>query len=126
MLSGCFRIEPRASLGSLPLSLIPTFAMPLWTIFHIVSLLQLGRITQTLSAGDVLAASPSVRRRAQRPMPRAISTASSGMSASRPSSMWMTRRAPAISSRDGTAPDAARFQRRNVRVGLIERTAMIT
>jgi hypothetical protein len=50
----------RASLGSLPLSLIPTFAVPLWTIFHIVSLLQLGRITRTLSAGDVPAASPSV------------------------------------------------------------------
>jgi hypothetical protein len=31
----------RASLGALPLSLVPTFAVPLWTIFHIISLLQL-------------------------------------------------------------------------------------
>jgi hypothetical protein len=31
----------RASLGSLPLSLVPTFAVPLWTIFHVISLLQL-------------------------------------------------------------------------------------
>ena len=31
----------RVSLGSLPLSLIPTFAVPLWTIFHIVSLILL-------------------------------------------------------------------------------------
>ena len=33
----------RASLGLLPLSLVPTFAVPLWTIFHITSLLQLSR-----------------------------------------------------------------------------------
>jgi len=33
----------RASLGSLPLSLVPTFAVPLWTIFHLMSLLQLRR-----------------------------------------------------------------------------------
>jgi hypothetical protein len=33
----------RVSLGALPLSLIPTFAVPLWTIFHIMSLLQLHR-----------------------------------------------------------------------------------
>jgi hypothetical protein len=38
--------------------------------------------------------------------------------------MWMKRRAPAISSRAGTAP--ARFQRMNVRVGLIDMPAMIT
>jgi hypothetical protein len=33
----------RASLGALPLSLVPTFAVPLWTIFHMASLLQLRR-----------------------------------------------------------------------------------
>lgn len=32
-----------ASMGELPLSLIPTFAVPLWTIIHIASLLQLRR-----------------------------------------------------------------------------------
>jgi hypothetical protein len=32
---------PGASLGALPLSLVPTFAVPLWTIFHVISLLQL-------------------------------------------------------------------------------------
>lgn len=31
----------RASLGALPLSLVPTFAVPLWIIFHVISLLQL-------------------------------------------------------------------------------------
>jgi hypothetical protein len=31
----------RASLGTLPLSLVPTFAVPLWIIFHMISLLQL-------------------------------------------------------------------------------------
>lgn len=34
----------RASMGSLPLSLIPTFGVPLWTIFHLVSLLQLAQL----------------------------------------------------------------------------------
>jgi hypothetical protein len=34
---------PRADLGALPLSLIPTFAVPLWTIVHVISLLQLRR-----------------------------------------------------------------------------------
>ena len=34
---------PRASLGALPLSLVPSFAVPLWTIFHVISLLQLRR-----------------------------------------------------------------------------------
>ena len=34
---------PHADLGELPLSLVPTFAVPLWTIFHIISLLQLRR-----------------------------------------------------------------------------------
>jgi hypothetical protein len=44
----------RASLGSLPLSLIPTFAVPLWTIFHIASLLQLSRTSGTVSARDAV------------------------------------------------------------------------
>jgi len=35
---------PRASLGALPLSLVPTFAVPLWIIFHVISLLQLRRL----------------------------------------------------------------------------------
>jgi len=39
----------RVSMGSLPLSLIPTFVVPLWTIFHIVSLLQLARAAGTVS-----------------------------------------------------------------------------
>jgi hypothetical protein len=30
-------------MGLLPLSLIPTFAVPLWIIFHMISLLQLRR-----------------------------------------------------------------------------------
>jgi hypothetical protein len=34
---------PRASLGALPLSLVPTFAVPLWIMFHAISLLQLRR-----------------------------------------------------------------------------------
>jgi hypothetical protein len=37
---------PRASLGALPLSLVPTFAVPLWTIFHLISLLQLRRLAR--------------------------------------------------------------------------------
>jgi hypothetical protein len=32
------------SLGELPLSLVPTFAVPLWIIFHMISLLQLRRM----------------------------------------------------------------------------------
>ena len=35
---------PRASLGLLPLSLVPTFAVPLWIVFHVISLLQLRRL----------------------------------------------------------------------------------
>ncbi len=46
----------RVSLGSLPLSLIPTFAVPLWTIFHIVSLLQLARTAGTVSAREAAVA----------------------------------------------------------------------
>jgi hypothetical protein len=34
---------PHADLGELPLSIVPTFAVPLWTIFHMISLLQLRR-----------------------------------------------------------------------------------
>ena len=49
----------RVSLGSLPLSLIPTFAVPLWTIFHIVSLLQLARTAGTVSTREVALATPS-------------------------------------------------------------------
>ena len=33
----------RASLAALPLSLVPTFAVPLWIIFHVISLLQIAR-----------------------------------------------------------------------------------
>jgi hypothetical protein len=35
-----------ANMGEVPLSLIPTFAVPLWTIFHIITLLQLRRFTK--------------------------------------------------------------------------------
>jgi hypothetical protein len=35
---------PHADLGELPLSIVPTFAVPLWTIFHIISLLQLANM----------------------------------------------------------------------------------
>lgn len=38
---------PHASLGELPLSLVPTFAVPLWIIYHVTSLLQLSRVRQT-------------------------------------------------------------------------------
>ena len=48
------------SLGSLPLSLIPTFAVPLWTILHIVSLLQLARMKGTVSVGQAALATPSI------------------------------------------------------------------
>ncbi len=34
----------QASLGALPLSLVPTFAVPLWTILHVVAFLQLRRL----------------------------------------------------------------------------------
>jgi hypothetical protein len=37
----------RASLGTLPLSLVPTFAVPLWIIFHVISLLQVRRARTT-------------------------------------------------------------------------------
>jgi hypothetical protein len=32
-------------MGALPLSIVPTFAVPLWTIIHVISLLQLRRTT---------------------------------------------------------------------------------
>jgi hypothetical protein len=48
------------SLGSLPLSLIPTYAVPLWTIGHIISLLQLARTKGTVSARETAIATPSV------------------------------------------------------------------
>jgi len=41
---GFFYDGPRVSLGELPLSLIPTFAVPLWIIFHMISLLQLAQL----------------------------------------------------------------------------------
>jgi hypothetical protein len=48
------------SLGSLPLSLIPTFGVPLWTIVHIVSLLQLARKAGTVSEREAVVASPAI------------------------------------------------------------------
>jgi hypothetical protein len=50
----------RVSLGSLPLSLIPTFAVPLWTLFHIVSLLQLARTAGTVSASEGTVATAAI------------------------------------------------------------------
>ncbi len=38
--------SPRIELGALPMSLIPTFAVPLWIILHILSLRQLARTAQ--------------------------------------------------------------------------------
>jgi hypothetical protein len=38
---------PRADLGALPLSLIPTFLVPMWIIAHMISLLQLRRLLVT-------------------------------------------------------------------------------
>ncbi len=35
-----------ASMGSMPLSLIPTFAVPMWTILHLISLLQLRELAR--------------------------------------------------------------------------------
>src|SRR5207249_950555 len=48
------------ALGSLPLSLIPTFAVPSWTICHIVSLLQLARASDTVSLREASLATPSI------------------------------------------------------------------
>ncbi|TWT03973.1 hypothetical protein [Reyranella sp. CPCC 100927] len=36
--------SPGADMGAFPLSLIPTFAVPLWIVVHVVSLLQLARL----------------------------------------------------------------------------------
>lgn len=38
-----------ANMGEMPLSPIPTFAVPLWTIFHIITLLQLRRLVAARS-----------------------------------------------------------------------------
>jgi hypothetical protein len=38
---------PHADLGALPLCLVPAFAVPLWIIFHMISLLQLARRAST-------------------------------------------------------------------------------
>jgi hypothetical protein len=44
---------PRIDLGELPLVLVPAFAVPLWTIFHMISLLQLGRMARTSDHGNI-------------------------------------------------------------------------
>ena len=41
----------QASLGALPLSLVPTFAVPLWTILHVVAFLQLRRLRRAADDG---------------------------------------------------------------------------
>jgi len=48
----------RASMGALPLSLVPTFAVPLWTIFHMISLLQLRRMRGHIPAAQAMAVTP--------------------------------------------------------------------
>jgi hypothetical protein len=42
---------PTVGLGALPLSLIPTFAVPLWTIFHVISFIQLRRLALATRRG---------------------------------------------------------------------------
>jgi len=42
----------RASMGALPLSLVPTFAVPLWIIFHVISLLQLRQMAGRSADAD--------------------------------------------------------------------------
>jgi hypothetical protein len=44
------------SLGELPLSLVPTFAVPLWIIFHMISLLQLRRMPDARGSSSAAAA----------------------------------------------------------------------
>jgi hypothetical protein len=44
---------PHANLGALPLCLVPTFAVPLWIIFHVISLLQLAEARQTRAHGNI-------------------------------------------------------------------------
>jgi hypothetical protein len=51
---------PSASMGALPLSIVPTFAVPLWTIFHMISLIQLRRMAA--GYGGRAACGPSVSR----------------------------------------------------------------
>jgi len=48
-----FFVDPdaRANMGELPLSLIPTFAVPLWIVVHTISLLQLARRRRNGSPG---------------------------------------------------------------------------
>lgn len=48
-----FFVDPdaRANMGELPLSLIPTFAVPLWIVVHTISLLQLARRRRNDSPG---------------------------------------------------------------------------
>src|SRR5262245_24773239 len=50
----------RASMGALPLSLVPTFGVPLWTIFHVISLLQLRR---RMPLGGTAAVTPATASR---------------------------------------------------------------
>jgi hypothetical protein len=49
---------PGADLGALPLSLIPTFAVPLWAIAHLISLLQLRNRAFTRGAPVSAATTP--------------------------------------------------------------------
>jgi hypothetical protein len=44
---------PHADLGALPLSLVPAFAVPLWTICHMISLLQLAEVRRTSAHGNI-------------------------------------------------------------------------
>lgn len=48
-----FFVDPdaRANMGELPLSLIPTFAVPLWIVVHTISLLKLARRRRNGSPG---------------------------------------------------------------------------
>jgi hypothetical protein len=46
-----FSGAPRADLALLPLSLVPTFGVPLFTIFHLISLLQLRREARAARLG---------------------------------------------------------------------------
>ncbi|MGH7389028.1 MAG: hypothetical protein ACREM3_06155 [Candidatus Rokuibacteriota bacterium] len=52
-----------ASMGLLPLSLVPTFAVPLWIVFHAISLLQLRRMRHDLGQLDAIGHVPGARVR---------------------------------------------------------------
>jgi hypothetical protein len=54
-----FESSNHVSLGALPLSLIPTFAVPLWTIFHILSFAQLRQVGQGTRLARASATTPS-------------------------------------------------------------------